>query len=155
MMMDRMLARDIMTQPVITVREETTLDEVARTMLDRRIGCVPVVDGEGRLRGIVTESDFCEKQRCVPLSTFRFPQLFGRWMSREGVEAMFAEARKIPAAQIMTRDVVVAAETDPVREVMARMLNKEVNRIPVVRDGVPIGIVARHDVLKMMVRDRI
>jgi CBS domain-containing protein len=146
-----MLARDIMTQPAITVREDATLEQVAQTMLEHRIGCVPVLDSDGRISGIVTESDFCEQEHCVPFSTFRAPQLFRRWMRPEEVERLFAEARHTAVREIMTRNVVVAAESDPVHELMVRMLRRDINRIPVVRDGVPIGIVARHDLLKMMV----
>jgi CBS domain-containing protein len=145
------LVRDIMTHPAITVPECATLEEAARTMLDRRIGCLPVVDPQGRLAGIITESDFTGTERCIPFSTFRAPRLFGQWVSAQELERMYAEARKILASEIMTRDVVTVTEADPVREAIVRMLHRDVNRIPVVRGGVPVGIVARHDLLKMMV----
>ena len=57
-----------MTQPVLSVHRETPLSEIARTMVDRRIGCVPVVDETGKLRGIVTLTDFAAKERGVPFS---------------------------------------------------------------------------------------
>lgn len=146
-----MKAKDIMTHPAITVAEHTTLEQVARTMLEHRIGCVPVVDGRGRITGIVTESDFAAKEKCVPFSTFRAPQLFGDWFSPNEVEKVFAAARSLTAREIMTGRVQTVAEDDAVHDVMARMLEYDVNRIPVVRDGRPVGIVARHDLLKMMV----
>jgi CBS domain-containing protein len=148
-----MLAQEIMTQPVISVPEDATLEQVARAMLDHSIGGLIVVDHQGRLAGIVTESDFTEKQQCVPFSTFRAPQLFGRWLGQDGVEKMFSEARQMKVSEIMTRNVVAVKETDLVQEVMLQMLKHDVNRIPVVRDSIPVGIIARHDLLKMMVRD--
>ena len=51
---------DVMTRDVITVGPDTDLVDVARTMLARKIGGLPVVD-EGRLVGIVTESDIFKR----------------------------------------------------------------------------------------------
>ncbi len=56
-----MIVRELMAQPVVVVRENTTLEVIARTLLERRIGCVPVVNERGELIGIVTESDFAAK----------------------------------------------------------------------------------------------
>lgn len=142
-----------MTQPVITAQEDTTLEQVARTMIEHRIGSVPIVDGNGRLCGIVTESDFTEKERCVPFSTFRAPQLFGDWFSPDGVEKVYRAARQIAARDVMTRSVATVAEDAAIHEIMAKMVRHDVNRIPILRDGKPVGIIARHDLLKMMVND--
>jgi CBS domain-containing protein len=146
-----MNATDIMTKPVITAQEDTTLEEIARLMIDHRIGCVPIVDAQGRICGIVTESDFSEKERCVPFSTFRAPQLFGDWFSPECVEQVFRAARKIPARDVMTRSVATVEEGASLHEVMTEMLRRDINRVPVVRDQKPVGIVARHDLLKVLV----
>jgi acetoin utilization protein AcuB len=51
---------DVMTRNVITVGPDTDLNEVARTMLERRIGGLPVVE-HGRLVGIITESDIFKR----------------------------------------------------------------------------------------------
>jgi len=51
---------DVMTRNVITVGPDTDLNEVARMMLERRIGGLPVVE-HGRLVGIITESDIFKR----------------------------------------------------------------------------------------------
>ncbi len=48
---------DVMTSEVLTVSPDTPLKEVARLIVDNRIGCLPVVDAERRLLGILTEYD--------------------------------------------------------------------------------------------------
>ena len=48
---------DLMTHAPATAREDTTLAEAAQTMADRRIGCLPVVDPQGRLTGLLSETD--------------------------------------------------------------------------------------------------
>jgi CBS domain-containing protein len=52
-----MLARDVMVSPVITVGVDATVRDAAKTLLEKHISAVPVVDGKGRIVGIVTERD--------------------------------------------------------------------------------------------------
>jgi acetoin utilization protein AcuB len=56
-----MKVRDIMKQPVVTVREDATLEEVAQAMLDHHNYGLPVVDDSGQVTGIITEADFAAK----------------------------------------------------------------------------------------------
>jgi CBS domain-containing protein len=148
-----MKVRDIMVQPVVLVRETATLEEIARIMLENRIGCVPVTSETGEIRGIITESDFTAKERGIPFSTYRAPQILGQWMSREGIERVYQAARTMTAREIMTAVVVTVSEDQSVEDVVKCMLRHNIHRIPVVRDRVPVGIVARHDILKLMLGD--
>ena len=101
-----MEVRTIMMRPVVVVREDTTLEEIARMMLERHIRCVPVVNDRGEICGIVTESDFTAKQRGIPFSTFRAPQILGQWMPKQGIERIYEAARTMTAREIMTARVV-------------------------------------------------
>ena len=56
-----MEARDVMVSPVITVQPNSTVQEVARIFLERRISAVPVVDDHGQLVGIVSEGDLMHR----------------------------------------------------------------------------------------------
>ena len=56
-----MQARDVMVSPVVTVGEHATVRDVARLLIDQRISAVPVVDGAGKLAGIVTEADLMHR----------------------------------------------------------------------------------------------
>lgn len=145
-----MKVRDIMSQPVITAHEEASLEEVAKLMLEHEIGAVPVVDDRGRLVGIITESDFTGKERGFPFSAYRAPQVFGEWLEPDGLERIYAVARTRKAKEIMSAPVVTAEEDEPVTAVVERMIHYDLHRIPVVRDGVPVGMVTRHDLLKLM-----
>jgi CBS domain-containing protein len=145
-----MKVREIMVQPVVTVREDATLEETARLLLERRIGGVPVVNAQGGLCGILTESDFAAKERGFPFATFRWPQVLGQWLPREGVERIYQAARTRTVREVMTPEPVTVKEDDPVEEVVKRMLARQIHRIPVVRGAVPVGIVTRHDLLRLM-----
>jgi CBS domain-containing protein len=146
----KMKATEIMSHPVKTVAESTSLQETASLMLENGIGCVPVVDNAGKISGIITESSFTAKNKGIPFSTFRAPQLLGRWLSDDGVEKIYVEARNTPVSEVMSSPVVTVDENDTVNHVVELMLKHDINRVPVVRDGVPVGIVARHDLLRLL-----
>lgn len=144
-----MRVSQIMTQPVITISEDAPLHEIARIMLEHGIGGIPVVDESGGLTGIITESDFTASEKGVPFSRFRAPQLFGSWLGNNADE-LYSRARNIPARDIMSRGVITVTENDSIEAVLNLILKHDINRILVVRDRKPVGIVARHDLLRMM-----
>jgi CBS domain-containing protein len=149
-----MKVSEIMSHPVITVREDATLEEVARIMLDHRFGSVPVVNEQGTMIGLITESDFAARGKGVPFTSFEMPQVFGHWLGKSGVEQMYQKAREILARDTMTRDVITIEEDATIEDVLELMLRYDVNRLPVVRDKILVGIVARYDLLKLMLRER-
>ena len=55
---ERFLVRDVMVTDLTTVVDKTPLPEAAKLMLEKRLGCLPVVDGNNQLIGILTASDF-------------------------------------------------------------------------------------------------
>jgi CBS domain-containing protein len=146
-----MTVKDIMSQPVVTVPEDALAPEIARVMQERDIGAVVVVDAAGALRGIVTESDFTGVGRCVPFSLALAPVVFGaRAATMAEIEKIYAMARKLTARQIMSEEVHTAGESEEIGAVVHRMLRRKLKHVPVVRDGKPVGMLARHDVLKLM-----
>jgi predicted transcriptional regulator len=56
-----MKARDVMMSPVITVKPDSSVKEVAQVFVNRRISGVPVVDDQGNLVGMVTEGDLLRR----------------------------------------------------------------------------------------------
>lgn len=152
--MENQVVARIMTRSPVTLTADTTLEDAARTMLDRGIGSVLVVDPDGRLIGIVTESDFCTRERGIPFSTFRAPVLLGRWIGKRNLDAIYREARAVPVRDIMSSPVYTVDEEGTLADVLDTMHTRRVEQVPVVREGRPVGIVARHDLLKLML-DRI
>lgn len=141
-----------MLTPVITVHEDSSLEEAAKIMLEHHIGGLAVVDDRDELCGIVTESDFVAKERGIPFSIYRFPQMFGEWMPHEHVERIYEAARRRAVRDIMSRDVITVTEVDTLETVLEKMLKCGLHRLPVVRDKKPVGMVTRHDLLRLMLR---
>jgi CBS domain-containing protein len=145
-----MQIRYFMTQPVVTVCEDTMLEEVARTMLEQHIGGVPVVNAQGKLSGIITVSDFAAKEQGFSFSTFRAPQVFGHWLGGEPLEQIYAMARQMTVRDVMSPHVITLTEEQSVEEAVTLFLRHDIHRVPVVRDGVPVGVVSQHDLLRLM-----
>ena len=145
-----MQVRELMTTPVITVTEDCPLEKAAEIMVTRRIGCLPIVNRSGEMTGIVTESDFSATEKGIPFSLCRFPQVLGEWLPQVGVERIYARARQTPVSEVMQHDVVTVDEGDTVELVLEKMLHKHVHRVPVMRGKMPVGIVARRDLMRLM-----
>lgn len=141
--------KELMSHPV---PETARLEEVARTMLKHHIGGVPVVDTQGKLIGIITQSDFAAKNKGIPFSIFRAPQVLGQWLDQAGVPHIYEAVRTMLAREIMHPRVVTVTEDNSVQDAVELLLKHDVNRLPVVRDGVPVGIISRHYLLRLMVR---
>jgi CBS domain-containing protein len=141
-----LLARDVMTRDVITVRPDAPLQEVATLFVSRRISGAPVVDEEGKLVGIITEADLLRRE-AQPMPEARRGFLSFLWQNRR-----LRAGRTVRVEEVMTHDVVTATEDTPVRELARQMILRKINRIPIVREGRVVGIVTRNDVLKAFAR---
>jgi len=144
---------DIMTTPVVTVSQDSTLEQVARLMLEHKVGGVPVLGPKEELAGIITQSDFSAKNRPVPFSMLSLPSLFGHWL-QPAIERVYEDARTVKTADVMTRHVVTVREDDPVEEAIRRMCEDKVHRLPVMRADRPVGMVSRQDLLRLMLKNR-
>jgi len=149
------LAHEIMVSPVITITANTTLADAAELMLKHRIGGLPVVDDKGQICGMLTDSDFAARECGVPgvaCSILMLPQVLGKWLPKEGVEKIYEAAQTIRAKEVMSTNILVAAESHRLEEIIERMLHNEVRHLPVVRNNIPIGMISRRDLLKLMLK---
>lgn len=141
-----MLARDVMTTPVLAVRPDTEVQDIAALLLECRISAVPVVDESGRLHGIVSEGDLINRadagtrhRRSWWLEMLSGPEEQSR-------EYLRAHGRR--AEDVMTRDVVTTSEDTPLPQVAALLERHHVKRVPVLRGGKLVGIVSRANLLQ-------
>ena len=111
----------LMSAPVYTVGEDASLSGVGREMLDRGIGSAVVVEGEDRLVGILTATDFVR------------------------VVAEGSADPETSVSAVMSTDVVTAGVNDSVQGVADLMLEHGFHHVPVVDDGTVVGIVTTTD----------
>jgi len=151
------VVRDVMSAPAIVATEETRLDEVARKMIEHEIGAIPIVSAEGNLVGIVSESDFAGRELVFAVSRYgheiRLPRVLGEWVTRRDLlEEIYEASRQLTARAVMSAPVHVASEDEPVQQALARLLHHDIDHMPVVRGGVPVGMLARHDLVRLALR---
>jgi CBS domain-containing protein len=140
-----MQARDVMTAPVVTVRPDTRVEEIAQLLLERRISGVPVVDDRGALVGIVTEGDLMRRPE---IGTERHRGWWLRFFGDERARAEeYARAHGSRAEQVMTRNVVSVSDETSVAEIARLLEEHHIKRVPVIRDGRVVGIVSRANLL--------
>ena len=141
-----MEARDVMTANIVTVRPDTPVQDVAKTLLNRRISAVPVVDPEGKLVGIVSEGDL---MRRTETGTERHSSWWLAMLTLPETDARrFVKSHGRLAQDVMTRDVVVIAEDCPLGEIATVLETHGIKRVPIVRGGRVVGIVSRADLLR-------
>jgi len=142
-----------MTADVVTAPARATVEDAARLMVENRVGSVVVVapDDPARPVGIVTETDFEVGDEPIPFTFFRWPAVFGRFAwSEESLEEIYASARKRTVESVMSAPPVTVEADQELWQAVELMIRSSVNRLPVLRDGRLVGIVARHDLLKCM-----
>lgn len=153
--MKEQTAGDIMTAPAVTVPRDASLQEAADRMLDREVGSLVVVDGNGQAVGIITDSDFSARPAFVPFSAFRSRKLLGEWLGKENAEQIYEKARERRVEEIMSEPVRSVDLEDAVDRVIEVMMDADVKHVPVLDEGGrPVGMVARHDLLKMLASGR-
>lgn len=147
-----MEARDVMTTPVVTVRPETPVNEVAALLLARRISAVPVVDAAGKAVGIVSEGDLV---RHVGAHTGVRRSWWLAWFAdRNDLAQEYAKAHGRTAADVMTRKVITATENAPLDRIATLLERNRIKRVPIVRRGKVIGVVSRANLLHGLVAQK-
>jgi CBS domain-containing protein len=136
-----MKAHDVMVFPVITVKPSTSVKEVAKLLVERRISAVPVIDDEGKLVGMVSEGDLLRRAEA---GTERRRSWFLLGMTCEetlAAEYVKAHARKV--ADVMTSKVITATPDTLLHELATLLETNSIKRVPIVKNGQLVGIVSR------------
>jgi len=137
---EQLAVRDVMTDHPRTVRADTPLKEAARTMVRAGLGALPVIDDEQRVVGMVSEREVIRHL----LTT----QVFSGADVRSALSPL-AGPRTV--RDVMSRQVMCVAPEQPIAEVASLMSNKDVDRVPVVREGQLVGFLTRGDIVRKLI----
>ncbi len=135
-----MQAQDVMTREVTTVGPGTTVQEAGTALTTRAVASLPVVDDDGELVGIVSESDLLRDQ--VPAD----PRSH---LTRSPVSDA---PRPKTVAEVMTSPVRTVDARDDLASVSTVLVEGRLRSVPVLAHGRLVGILARRDVLRTLVR---
>ena len=120
----RMLVKDVMTSPVITISEEDTVQEAARLMDKNDVGCIIVVDKERMATGIITERD-----------------MITRVLSKNALPS------KIKAKKVMTSPLLTIDPDESLTDAARKMSRLNVRRLGVMYRGNLEGLISSKDIL--------
>jgi CBS domain-containing protein len=123
----RMLVRDVMSSPVITVDEEATANHVARLMDKHELGCIIVTNKEGKPIGIITERDLVTR-----------------------VLAKNLKPDAIKAKEVMTSPLITIEPGETISEAARKMSRLNIRRLGVVYKGELVGLISSKDILGVM-----
>ncbi|BCG03870.1 hypothetical protein PPGU19_084380 (plasmid) [Paraburkholderia sp. PGU19] len=145
-----MRALDIMTTSVITATPDMTIHEAARLFVDNRISGMPVVDGNGKVIGIVSQGDLLHR---VENGT-------GHGKRRWWLEFLLSSPREQAAryvkehghvvGDVMCDQVISISEDMPLDQIADLMERRHLKRVPVLKDGALVGIVSRSNLIRAL-----
>jgi CBS domain-containing protein len=120
----RMLVKDVMSSPVVTVPEDAPVNKTAQLMNQGRVGCIIVNSKDGKALGIITESDLVTR-----------------------VLAKNLTPSKLTAKEVMSAPLITVEPDETLTETARRMSKLDVRRLGVIYKGNLVGIVSSKDIL--------
>ncbi len=139
---------DIMKRDFITVKKDTDLSELGKTFLDKKEDFALVVEEDGRLIGIITETDLIFQEKKIHIPTFF--TFLDSFIFFEDVNRFNEELKKISATkaeELMTRKLITVTPSASIDEVATIMVEKKLHHIPVIENDKPIGVVTKEGLL--------
>lgn len=150
-----MVVKDIMERDFLTVSPDLKVSEMAKIFLEKGKDCALVTDENGRMIGIVTETDLIFQEKNVHIPTFF--TFMDSFIILESLSKLDEEIKKISASkveEIMTSEELITVKPDtPVNDAATIMIEKKVHHLPVIEDNIPIGLVTKESLLKALVMD--
>ncbi len=143
-------AGDLMTRDVAVVHPETSLLEAVKLMAQRHISGMPVVDDAGKIVAMMSEGDLVRWHEGYTERQMRWLDMLadGCQLAPDFLKGIQEQQRKVRT--VMSAGVTAVTEDTPARDVAHLMYEKNIKRVPVVRDGKLVGIVARSDLVRAL-----
>lgn len=144
-----LVAKEIMSREVISVSPELSVDKLAQLFAEKKINGAPVVDGEGRLLGVVTESDLIDQTKNVHIPTV--VSLLDSLIFLGNPAKLDKDLKKMTGTtvrDIFSADLVTVGEETPLAELATIMAEKKIHTLPVVAGGELVGVIGKGDLIR-------
>jgi CBS domain-containing protein len=144
--------RDVMNRKVVTVRPDAPLEVAASLMSQHGISGLPVVDGRGKLSGVLSQKDvvrLLHQEAGLSLPGGVFDLVLDSSKSRRSDLPATCRAvlQNVPVRRVMSRRAITVPAGASLEEAIQLLIENEINRLPVLEAGRLVGIVTRHDLL--------
>ncbi len=145
-------ARDIMEKNIISLSPDTEISKAVEILLKNHINGVPVVDTDGKLVGILCQSDLIYQQKDIPIPPiFAILDSIFPLSSSKKIDEQFKKLSATKVEQAMVKNVMTVAPDTPVTEIASLMVEKHFHTIPVAEGRKLLGIIGKEDVLKTLI----
>jgi CBS domain-containing protein len=143
---------DVMSHNPVVVRRETSLTEAIKILAERRISGLPVVDENGKLIGIISETDLMWQETGVtPPAYIMFLDSVIYLQNPATYERDLHKALGQTVGEVMSKDPVTISKDKSLRDAAKLMHDKNVHRLPILdSEGQVIGILTRGDIIRAM-----
>lgn len=141
----QLIVRDIMTARVLSLRPDQTLAEAVRLLVGRGFDAAPVVGDAGAVVGLLSHRELL--RHLVPAYVHRVTTGEATASHRTPGSPLLDPAVTL-VGDVMARNVLCVSEDQSVADVAHLLATKDVRQVPVVRDGVLTGILARSDIVR-------
>jgi len=145
-------ASDIMSTDVITVKKDTSLQDLAAILYKNHINGVPVVDDDGLLLGIICESDLIRKDKKLHIPTV--VAIFDAVVYLESPKSIEKEFKRISATTVedlYSKKTITVDEKTPIDEIATIMTQKKIYTVPVMDGDLLVGVIGKADLLRTIV----
>ena len=146
-------AKELMSENVITVTGDLTVQELAKILTDNKISGVPVVDDQGKVIGVVTESDLIDQNKKVHIPTV--VAILDSFFFLENPDKMEKEMKKMAGSKvedIFTPGVIAVQLDAPLDEVATLMAEKKVHTLPVLDGELLAGVIGKSDIIRSIAK---
>lgn len=142
-----------MTTEVVTISPAASIEDLARLLESRKIGGVPVVEADGRVVGVITQSDLVKRSRDLELPpAINILDLHMFLETPSGFKRRLEKMLGGTVGEVMTPDPITIPPDMPVKEIAALMDGRKVHTLPVMDQGRLVGIVGKMDLIRGLAR---
>lgn len=151
--MKQTLAKTVMSKKVINLTPEDSVKKAAKVLVDNDISGAPVVDGNGHLVGLISESDLIMQDVKLRFPTYiHLLDSFIFLGSQRHYEETLRRAAAAKVGELMRKDVITAGPESDLEEIATLMADKHVGRIPIIEDDKVVGIITKGDIVRTLSR---
>ena len=131
-----MYVREYMTPNPVTITSDVSVPQALRIMRDKKVRRLPVLDGKGKLVGIVSDKDLlhASPSPATSLAVWEMNELLA----------------KLKVEKVMAREVITVSEDLPLEEAARIMVDRRIGGLPVMREQTLAGIITETDLFKVL-----
>jgi CBS domain-containing protein len=151
--------REVMTKDVVTVTPDTLVKDAASLLAEKDISGMPVIEGD-RVVGIFSEADVLRSLKTTKKDLrLIFPSVsslgiaFQEDVTQREILDAYEEIGNRTVRDVMSKNVMTVEPDMPLNQAIVKMVQGEINRLPVVEKNVLVGIVTRGDVIRGLAKD--